>query len=81
LAPTSWSRGQTTLYVLSRTERNAGIVRPCHARSAQGNCDDISAGLLDRGYGKPTQYQAADTEAVPNDMSAEELRAHIFADF
>jgi hypothetical protein len=37
--------------------------------------------LLDRGYGKPTQFVAEDTEIVPTDMTAEELRADLFAYF
>jgi hypothetical protein len=37
--------------------------------------------LLDRGYGKPTQFLPEDTEIVPTDMTAEELRADLFAHF
>jgi hypothetical protein len=37
--------------------------------------------LLDRAYGKPTQYLAADNEVVRNDVSEEELQVQLFADF
>jgi hypothetical protein len=37
--------------------------------------------LLDRAYGKPTQYLAADNEAVRSDKSEEELRVQLFARF
>jgi hypothetical protein len=37
--------------------------------------------LLDRVFGKPTQILAADTEIVLQDMTLEELRANLLADF
>jgi hypothetical protein len=37
--------------------------------------------LLDRGYGKATQFLAADDDIIRDDISAEELRAELFADF
>jgi hypothetical protein len=37
--------------------------------------------LLDRAYGKPTQYLAADDEVVRSDKSEEELRLRLFARF
>ena len=37
--------------------------------------------LLDRGYGKPTQFLAAGTEIIPADITAAELRAELIADF
>jgi hypothetical protein len=37
--------------------------------------------LLDRAYGKPTQYLAADNEVVRSDKSEEELRVQLFARF
>ena len=37
--------------------------------------------LLDRGFGKPTQFVAADNEPALEDLNLEELRAEILADF
>ena len=37
--------------------------------------------LLDRGFGKPTQFVAADNEPALKDLNLEELRAEILADF
>jgi hypothetical protein len=37
--------------------------------------------LLDRAYGKPTQYLATDHEAVRSDKSEEELEAEMLASF
>ena len=37
--------------------------------------------LLDRGYGKPTQFLAAGTEIIPDDITGAELRAQLIADF
>jgi hypothetical protein len=37
--------------------------------------------LLDRAYGKATQFLAADNDVVPEDVDADELRAEIVADF
>ena len=37
--------------------------------------------LLDRGYGRATQFLAADTEAISCDKSAGELRAELLTDF
>ena len=36
--------------------------------------------LLDRGFGKPTQFVAADNEPALEDLNLEELRAEILAD-
>ena len=36
--------------------------------------------LLDRAYGKPTQYLAADNEVVRSGKSEEELRVQLLAD-
>jgi hypothetical protein len=33
--------------------------------------------LLDRGYGKPPQFLAADDDAIPPDMTADELKGII----
>ncbi len=37
--------------------------------------------LFDRGFGKPTQFVAADNEAIPSDMSAAELKTEVLASF
>ncbi len=37
--------------------------------------------LLDRAYGKATQFLAAGNDVVPDDVGVDELRAEIFADF
>jgi hypothetical protein len=37
--------------------------------------------LLDRGYGKPTQFLAAGTEIIPDGTTAAELRVGLIADF
>jgi hypothetical protein len=37
--------------------------------------------LLDRAYGKATQFVATDNDVVPQDVDADELRAEIVADF
>jgi hypothetical protein len=37
--------------------------------------------LLDRAYGKPTQFLAADSDVIPENPSAAELRAEIIAQF
>ncbi len=37
--------------------------------------------LLDRGYGKSTQFLAAENQAVPSDMTREELREELLGDF
>ena len=36
--------------------------------------------LLDRGFGKPTQFVAADNEPALEDLNLEELRAELLAD-
>ena len=37
--------------------------------------------MLDRAYGKPTQFLAADDDVVPANLSAAELRAEMLALF
>jgi hypothetical protein len=37
--------------------------------------------LLDRGYGKPTQFLAAGTKIIPDNITGAELRAQLIADF
>jgi hypothetical protein len=41
----------------------------------------LYAKLLDRGFGKPTQFVAADNEPALSDLNLEELRAGILTDF
>jgi hypothetical protein len=47
-----------------------------HARSETARIAAIRE-LLDRGYGKPTQFLATDDDAVPEKLSAAELRAEM----
>jgi len=37
--------------------------------------------LLDRGFGKATQFVAAEAEALPGNLTAEELRMELLAEF
>jgi hypothetical protein len=37
--------------------------------------------LLDRGFGKPTQFLAADNDALPAELSAKEIRAEMLVQF
>ena len=37
--------------------------------------------LLDRGFGKPTQFLAADSEIIPKDTTLEQLREDILIEF
>ncbi len=50
-----------------------------HAKSETARVAAIRE-LLDRGFGKATQFLAADNDVVPENLSADELRAQIFAD-
>jgi hypothetical protein len=51
-----------------------------HARSETARIAAIRE-VLDRAYGKPTQFLAADDDVVPANLSAAELRADIVAQF
>ena len=37
--------------------------------------------LLDRGYGRATQFLAADNDTIPTDKTADELRTELLTDF
>ena len=37
--------------------------------------------LLDRGFGKPTQFLAGDSEIIPKDTTLEQLREDILVEF
>jgi hypothetical protein len=49
-----------------------------HARSETTRIAAIRE-LLDRAYGRPTQFLATDSDATPENLSADELRAEIIA--
>jgi hypothetical protein len=51
-----------------------------HAKSETARIAAIRE-LLDRGFGRPTQFVAADNDVLPENLTAEELRAQIFAEF
>ena len=51
-----------------------------HAKSETARVSAIRE-LLDRGYGRATQFLAADNDAVLETLSTDELRAEIFAHF
>lgn len=51
-----------------------------HARSETARIAAIRE-LLDRAYGKPTQFLATDHDVVPEPLNAAELRAEIVAQF
>jgi hypothetical protein len=51
-----------------------------HAKSEAARIAAIKE-LLDRAYGKPTQFVAADNEPALSDLNLEELRAGTLTDF
>ena len=51
-----------------------------HAKSETARVAAIRE-LLDRAYGKPTQFLATDNDVVPENLSAAEIRAEIVAQF
>jgi uncharacterized protein DUF5681 len=51
-----------------------------HAKSETAHVSAIRE-LLDRGYGRPTQFLAADNDAVPESLCSDELRAEILEHF
>jgi hypothetical protein len=51
-----------------------------HARSEAARIAAIRE-LLDRAYGKPTQFLATDDDVIPANLSADEIRAEIVARF
>jgi hypothetical protein len=51
-----------------------------HAKSETARIAAIRE-LLDRAYGKPTQFLATDNDVVPENLSADEIRAEIIAQF
>ena len=50
-----------------------------HAKSETARIAAIRE-LLDRGFGKPAQFVAADNEPASNDLNLDELRAELLAD-
>jgi Family of unknown function (DUF5681) len=77
-------RSLGTLRALARThaaEVIAELARlAMHARSETARVAAIRE-LLDRAFGKATQFLATDDDVIPEDMSAAELRAEIVAQF
>jgi hypothetical protein len=73
-----------TLRALARTHAAEAIAElarlAIHARSETARIAAIRE-LLDRAYGKPTQFLAADNDTIPEDLSAADLRAEIVAQF
>jgi hypothetical protein len=73
-----------TLRALARAHAAEAITElarlAIHARSETARIAAIRE-LLDRGYGKPTQFLAADNDSVPETLSAAELRDEIIAEF
>jgi hypothetical protein len=51
-----------------------------HARSETARIAAIRE-LLDRAYGKPTQFLTTDNDVLPENLSADEIRAEIIAQF
>jgi hypothetical protein len=51
-----------------------------HAKSESARVSAIRE-LLDRGYGRPTQFLATDDDPMPEALSADELRAEILEHF
>jgi hypothetical protein len=51
-----------------------------HARSETARIAAIRE-LLDRAYGKPTQFLATDDDVIPANLSADEIRAELIAQF
>jgi hypothetical protein len=77
-------RSLGTLRLLARAhaaEALAELARlAVHAKSETARVAAIRE-LLDRGYGKPTQFLATDDDVVPANLSAAELRAELVAQF
>jgi hypothetical protein len=73
-----------TLRALARTHAAQAIAElarlAVHARSETARIAAIRE-LLDRAYGKPTQFLATDNDIVPEHLSAAEIRAEIVAQF
>jgi hypothetical protein len=64
-----------------RLRRSKELARlAVHARSETARIAAIRE-LLDRAYGKPTQFLATDNDIVPEHLSAAEIRAEIVAQF
>jgi len=77
-------RARGTLRALARTHAAEAIAElarlAMHARSETARIAAIRE-LLDRAYGKPTQFLATDNDIVPEDLSVAEMRAEIVAQF
>jgi hypothetical protein len=77
-------RSLGTLRLLARAHAAEAIAElarlAVHAKSETARVAAIRE-LLDRGYGKPTQFLAADDDVVPENLSAAELRAEMVALF
>jgi hypothetical protein len=73
-----------SLRALARTHAAQAIAElarlAMHARSETARIAAIRE-LLDRAYGKPTQFLATDDDIVPEYLTAAELRAEIVAQF
>jgi hypothetical protein len=73
-----------TLRLLARAHAAEAIAElarlAVHAKSETARVAAIRE-LLDRGYGKPTQFLAADDDVVPANLSAAEIRAEMLAVF
>ncbi len=73
-----------TLRALARAHAAEAITElarlAMHARSETARIAAIRE-LLDRAYGKPTQFLATDNDTVPENLSADEIRAEIIAQF
>ena len=73
-----------TLRLLARAHAAEAIAElarlAVHAKNEAARIAAIRE-LLDRGYGKPTQFLAADDDVVPANLSAAELRAELVAQF
>jgi hypothetical protein len=77
-------RSLGTLRLLARAHAAEAIAElarlAAHAKSEAVRIAAIRE-LLDRAYGKPTQFLATDNDIVPEDLSAAEIRAEILAQF
>jgi hypothetical protein len=73
-----------TLRALARAHAAEAIAElarlAVHARSESARIAAIRE-ILDRAYGKPTQFLATDNDILPADLSAAEIRAEIVAQF
>ena len=73
-----------TLRALARAHAAEAITElarlAMHARSETARIAAIRE-LLDRAYGKPTQFLATDNDILPADLSAAGIRAEIIAQF